>query len=74
MPTASESRTAARVRIVSGAGRYHPLFYFVIGTVASPFHGSASLYAMRLAAAAIALGLFASALVAFGTWTRSRTA
>ena len=47
-------------RIVSsGAGRYHPLFYAVIGTAARPFHGAAALYAMRFATAALAAAFLA---------------
>lgn len=60
-------------RIVSsGAGRYHPLFYAVIGTVARPFHGAAALYAMRFATAALAAAFLALALAAASTWARTR--
>jgi hypothetical protein len=62
------------VRIASGAGRYHPLFYAVVGTVALPFNGTAALYAMRLATAALALALVALALGSCRTWARSRVA
>jgi hypothetical protein len=62
------------VRVASGAGRYHPLFYAVVGTVALPFDGTAALYVMRLATAALALALVALALSALRTWARSRVA
>lgn len=62
------------VRIASGAGRYHPLYYAVVGTVALPFDGTAALYVMRLATAALALALVALALGALRTWARSRVA
>lgn len=62
------------VRIASGAGRYHPLFYAVVGTAALPFHGTAALYVMRLATAALALALVALALGALRIWARSRVA
>src|SRR4029079_1236844 len=62
------------VRIASGAGRYHPLYYAVVGTVAPPFEGTAALYVMRLATAALALALVALALDALRTWARSRVA
>ena len=59
-------------RIVSsGAGRYHPLFYAVIGTAALPFHGAAALYAMRCATALLCLAFVAAALLATGSWART---
>jgi hypothetical protein len=61
------------VRIASGAGRYHPLFYAAVGAVALPFNGDAALYAMRLATAVLAIALLGLALVAARTW-RPRSA
>jgi hypothetical protein len=58
--------------VASGAGRYHPLFYAVIGTAAKPFHGTTALYAMRVATALLAAGLVAMAALAAATWARSR--
>ena len=66
-------RTDGDNRIVSsGAGRYHPLFYAVIGTAAKPFDGSAALYAMRIAAALLAAAFVWVAARAASTWARSR--
>jgi hypothetical protein len=60
-------------RIVSsGAGRYHPLFYAVIGTAAKPFDGTAALYAMRIATSLLAAAFVAIAAWAASTWARSR--
>ncbi len=58
--------------VASGAGRYHPLFYAVIGTAAKPFDGTAALYAMRIATALLAAGFVAMAALAASTWARSR--
>ena len=60
------------VRVASGAGRYHPLFYELIGAPALPFHGVAALYVMRAAAALLAWGFFVLALVATRCWARTR--
>ena len=51
-PTASASATGdGMVVVASGAGRYNPLFYAVVGTAALPFDGYAALYVMRIATA-----------------------
>ncbi len=63
-----------QVRIASTAGRYHPLFYAVVGTVALPFSGDQALYAMRLATAALAALFVALALVAVRAWGRTTSA
>jgi len=55
-------------RIASGAGRYHPLFYAVIGTAALPFHGDTAFYVMRLATVLLAWLLFCLALAATRRW------
>jgi hypothetical protein len=60
-----------RVTVASGAGRYHPAYYAVVGTVGLPFDGSAALYAMRLATVAL-FGLFLLA-AAWSTRSTSRT-
>lgn len=59
-------------RVASGAGRYHPLFYAVVGTAALPFDGVAAVYAMRGAAALMTWVFFVLALVATRCWARSR--
>jgi hypothetical protein len=59
-------------RVASGAGRYHPLFYAVIGTVAKPFDGVSALYAMRFATALLAAAFVWVAARAASTWARTR--
>ena len=51
------------VLVASAAATYNPLYYWVIGTVASPFEGTTSLYAMRIASA-----LLCALLIAFAGW------
>lgn len=46
------------VLIASAASRYNPLFYAAVGIPASPFHGTANLYAMRVVAALLGCVLF----------------
>jgi hypothetical protein len=64
--------TDGATRVASGAGRYHPLFYAVIGTVAKPFDGAAALYAMRIATALLAAAFVWVAARAASTWARTR--
>ena len=59
------------VLIASGAANYNPAFYWVIGTAARPFSGSASLYAMRVAGALLCL--FFLGLAAWCVGRRRRT-
>lgn len=54
------------VLIASSAAPYHPAFYWVIGTVASPFDGTSALYAMRIAAALMCLLFLGLAVWAIG--------
>ena len=59
------SESDGTVLVASGAGSYNPVYYWVVGTAARPFHGSAALYAMRIASALLCLlfmGLAAWAL------------
>ncbi len=58
--------------VASGAGRYHPLFYAVIGTPALPFHGDTALYVMRAATALLAAAFVWLAIRAASTWARTR--
>ena len=60
------------VIVASGAGRYHPLFYAVIGTPALPFDGTAALYVMRIMTALLAAAFVWLAALAASTWARSR--
>lgn len=63
------------VEVATGAGPYHPAFYWVIGTVARPFQGTGALYAMRLAGGVLCLALIVLSGHIFGsafrgTWAR----
>ena len=60
------------VRIASGAGRYHPLYYSLIGTPAMVFDGSASLYVMRLVGGLLSWAFVVLALMATRCWARTR--
>ncbi len=59
-------------RVASAAGRYHPLFYEVVGLPSLPFSGATALYAMRLTAALLCWAMFVAALAATRTWARTR--
>jgi hypothetical protein len=60
----------ATTRIASGAGRYHPLYYALVGTPALPFHGFTSLYVMRLASMLLCWLFFCAALAVTRCWAR----
>lgn len=64
------SPSPGQVSIASGAARYNPVFYAVVGSVARPFGGVAALYAMRCMAAALCAGMFALSLWVIRTWAR----
>lgn len=55
----------------TGAGRYNPLFYAVVGTPALPFHGNTADYVMRIATILCCWLLFCAALVATRAWART---
>jgi hypothetical protein len=56
------------VNVASGAGRYHPLFYAVVGWPTLLFDGVAGLYAMRGAALLLCLAMLALAFRALRRW------
>lgn len=56
------------VEIASGAGRYHPLFYAVVGSPTLVLDGVTALYAMRLVALALCLVLLGVALRVLRAW------
>ena len=58
------------VLVGSGAGQYNPIFYWVIGTAARPFHGAAALYAMRIASGLLCLMFMGLAAWALGMGRR----
>ena len=60
------------VLVGSGAGQYNPVFYWVVGTAARPFHGAAALYAMRIASALLCLAFMGLAAWALGQRRRGR--
>ncbi|MET3963548.1 putative small integral membrane protein [Marmoricola sp. OAE513] len=53
-----ETLANGEVMLASGASRYNPVFYGLVGTLAAPFHGTANLYAMRLVTALLGCALF----------------
>src|SRR5680860_584803 len=60
------------VTVGSGAARYHPAFYWVMGKSAALFEGATALYAMRLAAALLCAGLVTLAMHNVMLWSRTR--
>jgi Predicted membrane protein (DUF2142) len=60
------------VRVASAAATYNPGFYWLIGTPARAFHGTASLYAMRVMASLICSLLLALAGWIVTLWSTSR--
>jgi hypothetical protein len=58
-------------RIASGAGRYNPLYYAVVGTPALRFHGAAVDYAMRVTSLLLCWLFFCAALWATRQWART---
>ena len=58
------------VSVASGAGRYNPVYYAVVGTAALPFDGYNALYAMRLATIAICAALFGAAAWSLLRWAQ----
>jgi len=64
-------RDGDTVLVASSAARYNPAFYFVIGTAARAFDGTAALYAMRAIGAALCALLIALAAVATRLWART---
>ncbi len=62
------TRVGDHVEIASGAGRYHPLFYAVVGSPTLVLDGVVSLYAMRLVALALCLVMLGVALRLLRAW------
>ena len=61
-----------RVELASGAGRYNPLYYALVGYPAALFDGVASLYAMRVVSALACLGLLWWSLSLLRRWAGPR--
>lgn len=62
---------AGQVEMPTSAGRYNPLFYFVVGTVARPFSGDAALYVMRTTAGLMCACLVALSALTLRRWSRT---
>ena len=59
------------VWVSSSAARYNPVVYFLMGSGALPFEGTAALYAMRAVSALLSAMLIALAAVAVRRWART---
>ena len=59
---------AGQVDVASGAGRYNPAFYALVGYPSLPFEGVAALYAMRAVGALACLGMMLLALACVRRW------
>lgn len=57
------------VAVASGAGGYHPAYYWVVGQLARPFHGASADVAMRVASGALSL-----IFVGVAVWVLTRRA
>jgi hypothetical protein len=62
------------VEVASGAGRYHPAFYALVGYPALPFDGVAALYAMRVAGAIACLLMMLLAVACVRRWAEGSPA
>lgn len=63
--------TSDGTEVATGAGRYHPLFYALVGAPALPFDGTAALYAMRVAGALLCCAVTVAAFAAVRCWART---
>ena len=62
----------APTEIVTGAGRYYPPYYLVVGLPSLPWPNATGVYLMRLLSALMCAGLLASAFLSAFEWRRSR--
>lgn len=62
---------AGQVEMPTSAGRYNPLFYFVLGTAARPFSGDLALYVMRATAGLMCACLIALTALTLRRWSRT---
>lgn len=63
-----------RVTVATAAGSYNPVYYWVVGTAARPFDGTASVYAMRVSSALLAAVFVALAAWSLTSWAPGRWA
>ena len=69
---AARELSGGYVEVASAAARYHPAFYWLVGTASSAFEGAPRVYAMRVAGALLCAVLVACAAYALGLGSRSR--
>ena len=62
----------APTEIVTGAGRYYPPYYLVVGLPSLPWPNATGVYLMRLVSTLMCAGLLASAFLSAFEWRRSR--
>jgi len=60
-----------QVLVASGAARYNPVFYWLVGTPALPFDGDAALYAMRASSALLCCLVLAAAIAVARRFSRT---
>ena len=70
--TPVESVDSDTVVVATAAGRYHPLYYWMVGSPASLAEGFTALYVMRLVAAALCALFIGLAGWTTALWSRSR--
>lgn len=58
-------------RVASGAGRYNPFYYALVGPAGALFDGASAVYAMRIMSALLCTLMFGAALVASRRWAQS---
>lgn len=60
-----------KVEVASAASTYNPVFYWLVGSAATPFSGADALYAMRIATAVLCAFLVGLAAWTITRWSRS---
>lgn len=64
--------SAEQVEVRSGAARYNPAYYAVVGLPSLAWPNATGIYLMRLVSGALCAGLLASAMASAASWRRSR--
>ncbi len=70
--TAVDTVAPGVVTVGSGAARYNPVFYFVVGSAAQPLDGAPAMYVMRAVNALLCSLLLAAAAWGTSLWARTR--
>ena len=60
------------VTVASAAARYHPLFYWLIGTPSMYFDGATALYVMRAVSALMCAAIVGASAFVLGLWIRTK--